>query len=103
MDGELNDNCDDLFITQSAPEYQFLEQDEEYDCSYLDSQYEENWSIPVGEVEYWDFSNERDNSSEVPSSPFENDYTKAREPPCNKIVSEEYFGDDENVTCIVLF
>ena len=98
MDGELNDSSDDLFITQTAPEYKFVAQDEEYDCSYLNSQYEANWSVPVGEVEYWDFSNERDNSSEVPSSPFENDYTRARKQAFEEILSDDYFGDDENVS-----
>ena len=98
MDGDLNGSCEDLFITQSAPEYEFLEQNEEYDCSYLDSQYEQNWSVPVGDVEYWDFSDQRDNSSEVPSSPFENDYTRARKDSFEVLVSDDYFADDENVS-----
>ena len=58
----LDDSGDELLITQTAPEYKFLEQNEEYDCSYLNSQYENNWSIPVGKVEYWDFSNKPDTS-----------------------------------------
>ena len=73
-----DDSAEDLFITQTAPEYECLKQEEEYDCSYLNSQYEENWSVPVGEVEYWDFKDHIDNWSSVPSSPFENDYTHAR-------------------------
>ena len=77
MDEDLNDSCEDMFITQTAPGYKFLEQDEEYDCSYLDSQYESNWSIPLGEVEYVDFTYQADNSSEVPEV-LENDYILAR-------------------------
>ena len=36
-----DDSAEDLFITQTAPEYECLKQEEEYDCSYLNSQYEE--------------------------------------------------------------
>ena len=94
----LDDSGDELLITQTAPEYKFLEQNEEYDCSYLNSQYENNWSIPVGKVEYWDFSNKPDNSSVIPSFPFENDYTKCHEEDFQVLVSEDYFSDDENVS-----
>ena len=58
--------------------------------------------VPVGEVEYWDFSDQHDNSSEIPNSPFENDYTRARKQAFDSIVSDEYFADDENVSFIAL-
>ena len=93
-----DDSGDDIFITQTAPEYKDLEQDEEYDCLYLNSQYEQNWSVPLGEVEYWDFSNQPDNSSDVPSSALENDYTGPAEQVFDSLVSEEYFADGENVS-----
>ena len=93
-----DDSGDDIFITQTAPEYKDLEQDEEYDCSYLNSQYKQNWSVPLGEVEYWDFSNQPDNSSDVPSSPLKNDYTGPAEQVFDSLVFEEYFADGENVS-----
>ena len=102
MEQDLNDSSDDMFITQSAPEYEFLEQNEDYDCSYLNSQYEENWLILLGEVEYVDFSNQHDNSSEVPQV-LENDYTIAHEQNFEHLVAEGYFGDDENVSFFAIF
>ena len=90
----LDDSHNELFITQTAPEYKFLEQNEEYDCLYLKSQYKNNWSIPVDQVEYWDFSNQPDNSSVIPLSPFENDYTKACEEDFQVLVSDENVSFD---------
>ena len=96
----MEDSGDEMFITQTAPEYQMLEHEVDYDCSYLNSQYEENWSIPVGEVEYWDFTNQPDNSSVAPSLPIVNDYTgnSEPEPAFQPLIGEEYFGDDEDVS-----
>ena len=97
----MDDSSEDLFITQSAPEYEFLEQNEEYDCSYLDSQYEDNWSIPLGDVEYWDFSNQPDNSSVAPTLPL--DYRKPVEKGFEKLVSDDYFAEDKNVSLLELY
>ena len=97
MDEDLNDSCEDMVITQTAPEYKFHEQDEDYNCSYLDSQYESNWSVPLGEVEYVDFSDQPDSSSEVPEV-LENDYILACKCNFEELLSEGYFGDDENVS-----
>ena len=97
----MDDSSEDLFITQTALEYKMLEQDDDYDCSYLNSQHEANWSVPLGDVEYWDFSDQKDNSSVAPSLPISNEYTK--KPSFDSLVSEEYFADDENVSKIVIF
>ena len=96
----MDDSSEDLFITQTAPEYEMLDQNDDYDCSYLNSQYEQNWSVPLGEVKYWDFSDQHDNSSVAPSLPIVNDYTtkKACEPEFDPLVTEGYFVDDENVS-----
>ena len=101
MDSLFNDSAEDLFITQTAPEYQILEESEEYDCSYLNSQYEEYWSVPIGEVEYVDFSDQRDNSYDVPSLPIKNDWTDDQdvvEEKFDPIAAEGYFADYENVS-----
>ena len=95
-----DDSGDDIFITQTAPEYSMLEQNEDYDCSYLNSQYESNWSIPLGDVEYVDYSNQHDNSSTVPSSPLVNEYSRQVEENFEPLISEDYFADDENVSKI---
>ena len=92
-----DDSGDDIFITQTAPETDnILDQSVEYECDYLNSQYEENWSIPLDNVEYCDFSNQPDNSSVAPSLPLVNDYTRKRNgKEFDGIISEEYFADDE--------
>ena len=94
----MDDRSEDLFITQTAPEYEMLEQSVDYDCSYLDSQYERNWSVPVGNVEYWDFSDQKDNSSVAPSLPIVNDCTCGQNSAFVPLVADDYFADDENVS-----
>ena len=105
MESLHDDSGEDLFITQTAPEYKPLEGEEDYDCSYLNSQYENNWSVPVGEVEFVDFSDQRDNSSVVPSQPIKNDWTRNEENVVEEkfdpLVAENYFGDDENVSLVL--
>ena len=68
-----DDSGDAIFLTQNTFSERNtssdLQKSQECDCPYLDSQYESNWSIPMGEVEYWDFSETPDNSSIAPSLP----------------------------------
>ena len=96
---DLSDSAaDDIFITQTAPEHNILDQSVEYGCDYLDSQYESNWSIPMGDVEYWDFTGHPDTSSVAPSLPLHNDFTSNQQEPFVPLDSDDYFADDENVS-----
>ena len=77
--------------------------DDSGDCSYLNSQYGSNWSVPFGDVEYWDFSNQKDNSSVAPSLPIVNDYTHGDNSAFIPLVGDDYLADDDTVSKNIIY